>query len=311
MKSGGVNVMNNPKVSIIVPCYKQAEYLPETLDSVLAQTYSNWECIIVNDGSPDNTEEVAQAYCQKDARFHYVFRENGGLSAARNTGVQHSCGEFILPLDSDDLIKPEYLAKAMARFEEYPETTLVYCQACFFGLKEGEWILWEYSYSEILLHTNQIFCSAFYRRSDFDRVNGYDESLKRGLEDWNFWLHILTSASVVYQIPEILFCYRQRENSMIVQANRIQTSVFLEVRLRNLQKQELYFPNLVFYKYFEYDLEPVFQDTPEHYQNIVKAYVDQIVVEDKDYSWKHSLINKIAKWLGLSPIYYNKKWLGG
>ena len=67
----------NPLVSIIVPCYNQAQYLPETLDSVLAQTYPYWECIIVNDGSPDNTEEIAKHYCEKDNRFKYLFKENG------------------------------------------------------------------------------------------------------------------------------------------------------------------------------------------------------------------------------------------
>ena len=79
--------MNNPLVSIIVPCYNQAQYLPETLDSVLAQTYPYWECIIVNDGSPDNTEEIAKHYCEKDSRFKYVYKENGGLSSARNVSL--------------------------------------------------------------------------------------------------------------------------------------------------------------------------------------------------------------------------------
>ena len=119
--------MDNKKlVSVVIPCYNQAEYLPETLDSLIAQNYKNWEGIIVNDGSPDNTEEIALAYLEKDQRFKYFSKENGGLSSARNYGVKHASGEFILPLDSDDIIKPEYLEKAIEAFEKEPHLKLVW-----------------------------------------------------------------------------------------------------------------------------------------------------------------------------------------
>ena len=94
----------NHTISVIVPCYQQGEYLSETLNSVLNQTYPYWECIIVNDGSTDNTKEVAALFCQKDNRFHYIEKENQGPSIARNTGINASQGEFILPLDADDII---------------------------------------------------------------------------------------------------------------------------------------------------------------------------------------------------------------
>ena len=83
----------NPLVSIIVPCYNQAQFLPEALQSVLEQTHTNWECIIVNDGSPDNTEGVAQEWLVKDSRFKYVYKENGGLSSARNAGLDKVVGD--------------------------------------------------------------------------------------------------------------------------------------------------------------------------------------------------------------------------
>ena len=100
-------------VSVIVPCYNQAIYLPEALNSLLAQTYQCWEAIVVNDGSPDETEKVALEYTWKDSRIKYVFKENGGLSSARNKGIELAQGEFILPLDADDIIHPEYMEKAM------------------------------------------------------------------------------------------------------------------------------------------------------------------------------------------------------
>lgn len=197
-----------------MPCYKQAHLLPETLDSVLAQTYPNWECVMVDDGSPDNTEEVAKIYCDKDARFKYVRKENGGLASARNYGIAHSEGEYILPLDSDDLIGVTYLEEAVERFTTHPETKLVYCQAERFGAENGLWDLPEYSF-ERLVGWNIIFCASMYRRSDFNKTDGYNTNMKYGFEDWDFWLTFLKPEDVVYRIPKVLFYYRIKGGSML------------------------------------------------------------------------------------------------
>lgn len=204
--------MKLPFISIIIPCYNQAQYLPETLDSVLRQTYEHWECIIVNDGSTDNTQVIAQNYCAKDERFRYLPKENGGVSAARNMGIQHSTGSFILPLDSDDIIADTYVEKAIRYFEAHPETKLVYCKAEFFGEIKGQWDLPPYHYQRLLLQ-NIIFCSAVYRRESYDSSAGYNENMSAGNEDWDFWLTFLNADDVVYQIPEICFYYRIRSNS--------------------------------------------------------------------------------------------------
>ena len=211
--------VNQPLVSIIVPCYKQAEYLPETLNSVLAQTYPNWECVIVNDGSPDNTEEVAQDYCKRDSRFKYVKKENGGLASARNYGIQYSSGEFVLPLDADDLIGSEYLEKAIRYFEEFPETKLVYCKAELFGKKVEYWDLDIYDYDRFIWR-NCIFCTAMFRRHDYDKTKGYNVNMVHGYEDWDFWLTLLKREDVVYCIDEVLFYYRIKEISMSTELNK-------------------------------------------------------------------------------------------
>lgn len=202
------------KVSIIVPCYRQAEYLIEALDSVLAQTYKNWECVIVNDGSPDNTEEVAKLYCQKDGRFKYVSQLNQGLAAARNTGIRNSFGTFVLPLDSDDWIDATYVEKALACFERNTETKLVYCKAVLFGAEEGLWDLPEYHYQD-LLWKNCIFCTSMFRRSDYDATGGYNPNMRYGFEDWDFWLSLLSKKDRVHCIDEPLFHYRVKEGSML------------------------------------------------------------------------------------------------
>ena len=109
-----MTTMEEPLVSIITPCYNQAQYLSEALDSVLRQTFANWECIIVNDCSSDNTEEVAMSYCNKDARFRYCpLDHNQGLCTARNNGIGMSSGKYILPLDADDIIADCYLEEAV------------------------------------------------------------------------------------------------------------------------------------------------------------------------------------------------------
>lgn len=199
-------------VSIIVPCYKQAQYLAETLDSVLAQTYKNWECIIINDGSPDNCEEIANIYIQKDKRIKYVWQENSGVSAARNNGISHSNGEYILPLDADDIIESSYIEKAINRFISFPETKLVYCKADTFGVTNGDWCLDDYDYEKIIWG-NCIFCSALFRRIDYDQTNGYNVNMVYGNEDWDFWLSLLKKDDIVYRIDEVLFHYRTKSIS--------------------------------------------------------------------------------------------------
>lgn len=91
-------------VSIVVPCYNQARFLDEALNSVLCQSYAHWECIIVNDGSPDNTREVVEEWLKRDSRFIYIEKENGGLSSARNRGLEIAKGNYIQFLDADDLL---------------------------------------------------------------------------------------------------------------------------------------------------------------------------------------------------------------
>ena len=203
----------SPKFSIIVPCYQQAEYLNEALLSVQNQTFTNWECIIINDGSNDKTEEIAEYWCNSDSRFRYLKQENKGLSSARNEGIKIALGSYILPLDADDKIGEHYLEKAFP-FIENNEKKLVYCKAKKFGLENVNWKLPTYSYSKLLIG-NIIFCSAIFRKVDFFLTSGYDESMKIGYEDWDFWLHLLSKEDKVHQLNSIEFFYRIKSRSML------------------------------------------------------------------------------------------------
>lgn len=198
-------------ISIIVPCYNQAQFLEECLQSIIEQTYKNWECIIINDGSCDDTESIAKKWTQKDSRFKYLYKENGGLSSARNLGIKKAQGEWILPLDADDKIGNKYLEFAE---KEFYNSNLVYCKARFFGTVNKDWNLPSYNFKNLLL-SNHIFNPSFFKKEDWKKAEGYDTNMMYGLEDWEFWINILKDKKTrVTQLNYLGYYYRQRENSM-------------------------------------------------------------------------------------------------
>ncbi len=205
-------------VSIIVPCYKQAHYLKESLRSVQLQSHEHWECIIVNDGSPDHTEEVAQQWCDSDARFRYVSKPNGGLSSARNVGIKNAKGAFILPLDADDILHRDYLKMTVPELENNEQLAIVTCYSNFFEgtidniIHKTEPIGTTY---HALLFENNIIATSLYRKTSWEQVGGYDEEMRQGFEDWEFWISILKGGKEFMVVPSYLFNYRKAKKSML------------------------------------------------------------------------------------------------
>lgn len=202
------------KVAVIVPCYNHGLYLGECLDSVLQQTFSDWVCVVINDGSKDDSRDIALEYCKQDSRIHYLQQRNMGLSAARNNGIRCCQSEYILPLDADDMIAPTYLEKTVSVADKDPEIKLVYTDCHLFGLFDQPFDLPNYSF-RLLLQRNIITATALFRRQDFLNTPGYDEKLKHGSEDWDLWLSLLDQDSIVYKVNETSFEYRQKEESMV------------------------------------------------------------------------------------------------
>lgn len=240
------------KVSVIIPCYNQGKYIDEAVSSVLSQTYKSFEIIIVNDGSTDKfTNELLKTYSRPKTRI--IFTRNRGVSTARNLAISESKGEYILPLDADDKIAPEYLEKAMHFFENdiVGDVGIVYCLAEFFGKKSGLWNLPEFSFEEILLR-NMIFCSAFFRKSDWQKVGGYNDNMKDGYEDWDFWLSLIEAGVGVYKIPDVLFYYRIKRGS---RCNAMSEKEKFEMRLQIFDNHEkLYRDNLKsIFRYLDFD----------------------------------------------------------
>jgi glycosyltransferase involved in cell wall biosynthesis len=220
--------MKTPVISVIVPCYNQAHFLSEALESVLAQTYPDWECIIINDGSPDNTEEVAKEWCIKDIRFKYLKKENGGLSSARNAGLKRSSGKYIQFLDADDVIDKTKFDKQISQLKETSDFALSYCDyfpSTEFNLNEvypGRYLTPKFKNGEYLaeLITNwetrlSIPCHCFLFDSRLFLENNifFDEKLPNH-EDWECWMNIFALNPKVYFLNEKLAIYRIRSGAM-------------------------------------------------------------------------------------------------
>lgn len=199
-------------VSVVIPCYNQAHFMEETVQSVLNSTYASIEIILVNDGSTDNTEEVARQLQNKFENVSYYYQKNSGPSVARNHGIRQANGVYILPLDSDDLISADYISEAVRAFEADEQVKVVYCEAEKFGEKSGKWNLKPFS-PALLARDNMIFVSALFKKKDWEKCGGYSEDMIWGREDWEFWIKMLKDGGKVVKLPITGFYYRIRHNS--------------------------------------------------------------------------------------------------
>ena len=229
-----------PRISIIIPCYNGAKYIRETLDCLLKQTIEDWECIIVNDGSIDNSLEILKEYAEKDPRYKYIDKKNEGPAIARNTAIAASSGKYIMPLDADDLIAPFYAEKAIDYLQNHPKCKVVYGEAEYFDGRTGVWELPEYNY-DTELWKNSIFCTAVYRRLDYDKTIGYNPNMKFGNEDWDFWLSLLGIDDEVYKIPETVLYYRIHGESRTSDLLNNAKESYLQMILNHF---DIYLPHL-------------------------------------------------------------------
>jgi len=216
----GRNVNSAPKISVIMPSYKTAEYICETLDSALGQTFRDFEVVVINDGSPD-TVELELALTPYFDDIVYIAQANAGAGVARNTGIVNSGGELIAFLDSDDLWYPDFLASQSA-FLAANGYDMVYCDAALFGVPsvEGQTFM-EGAPStgtadlEALLdlRCSVITSGTIVKKEVISRVGGF-EMERVPSEDFHLWLRIAKSgASIGYQLKELLK-YRVRMDGL-------------------------------------------------------------------------------------------------
>jgi glycosyltransferase involved in cell wall biosynthesis len=205
-----------PTVSIVVPAYNQCRYLGDAIRSAMTQTHANLEVIVVDDGSTDDTAAVCRSFT--DTRVRYVWQENRGLSAARNTGIRESRGEFLTFLDSDDLFLPEKVALLLGAFERDPDLGLVAGQAVLIdqhGQRLGE--VFDRPLpdepTDLLLGNPLHVGSVLLRRGWQERVGLFDESL-RSYEDWDLWLRLARAGCKMGWVPQPVSLYRFHQDQM-------------------------------------------------------------------------------------------------
>ncbi len=205
-----------PKVSVIIPCYNHAHYLEAALASALCQSYTDWEAIVVDDGSTDDTAETAETFFGKfpQRQWKLVKQANGGLASARNAGVKHAAGEYILPLDADDMLSPVYLERTVPLLDDDPRLGYVYVVVDCFGEEHRTWTGGAFDFRK-LLENNMMACSTLFRKKAWEEAGGYNPNMKFGFEDWNLWVGMGEKGWFGKFLQEPLFLYRKHGASML------------------------------------------------------------------------------------------------
>lgn len=279
------------KVSIIIPCYNQCEFIAETINSVKKQRFKDYEIIIINDGS---TEKGAVQFLNKftDVDTKVLHIENTGVSAARNYAIKHGNGEYILPLDADDCIDELFLHETVAILDAMPEIEAVRTGVKYFGAINHEEILPIYSRRRHLLQ-NLFFNTTLFRKTSFLNVGGYDEQFLIGWEDWDLFLRLIENEEQVFAIDRPYYFYRIKLSSR--NAN-------LQEEKKQKAEQQLYKKHLE--TYLQYFPEPLSLLRELDFLQAEKAAFEQV---------KKSIYQSATYRLGhimLSPVKMIKHFLG-
>jgi glycosyltransferase involved in cell wall biosynthesis/SAM-dependent methyltransferase len=211
---------DNPLISVIMPAYNSAEHIAEAIESVLIQNYRNFELIVVDDGSTDGTKDVIAGF--KDDKIQYFYKENAGPASARNLAIKKSKGVFIIFLDTDDMITPDFIAKHLQEFEKNPEMDLVYCDDCLIDENDKPIrVIKRQKYTNRQLLIRDLFRNGFpiipfrtcLRRSVFDKIGLFDESLLVG-EDYDMIRRFVKHGLKIHHLNGALYLRRIAENSL-------------------------------------------------------------------------------------------------
>ncbi len=240
---------NLPLISIIIPCYNDVQYIEQSVNSALNQTYSNKEVIVVDDGSNRETKEVLKKLAPKITKL--ITQENQGQSTARNVGIKEAKGEYILVLDSDDFFESTFSEKAIAVFLKKNELKIVTCQANLI-FKHGLSVVYTPKGGSILdfIFSNSALGTSMFKKGDWNFCGGYDESMRKGFEDWEFFIRLLKSGGEAEVIQEPLYNYRKGKDSTTLKANKIKYELlkYIYFKHKELYKEnyELFVSHLLF-----------------------------------------------------------------
>ena len=199
-----------PKVSFIIPCYKQDQLMREAILSCLNQEVKLFEIIVVDDGSPDNTSTIAKEYPVK-----LIQQENKGLPAARNAGIKEARGEWIVCLDADDKVREDFIGKFLN-----VDGDIISVGVQEFGDCNRNWStkIKNPTYYDMILNGNLLICSSPFKKKVWETIRGFDENMRDGYEDYDFWLRALKAGFKITSIPDQIFLYRRHGQTMSQQS---------------------------------------------------------------------------------------------
>jgi len=209
-----------PLVSVIMPAYNAAEHIAEAIESVLIQNYRNFELIVVDDGSTEDTKDIVASF--KDDKIKYLYKDNGGPSSARNLAINKAKGQYIMPLDADDMMTPDFIAKHLAEFEKHPDVDLVYCDVLLIGknsnpiriMNKPEYQDRRYLIRDLLRAGHPVVPFRLgIRRSVFDRIGFYDEDLLIA-EDYDMMRRFVKAGLKAHHLSETLHLRRMHADSL-------------------------------------------------------------------------------------------------
>ena len=214
--------MTHPRVSILMPVYNVAPYLREAMDSILTQTFQDFELIVLDDCSPDNSSEILDTYT--DERIvRYRGEKNMGLSNVLNVGLQMARGEFIARMDNDDLSTPERLATQVAYLDAHPEIDLCSCGMELFGAKHETWVR-EANVEDVkitaLFHSPILHASSMWRRASFERVGLRFLQEMVPAEDYDMWTRAMAAGLRLVNIPQVMYKYRIHPSQATTQTDK-------------------------------------------------------------------------------------------
>jgi glycosyltransferase involved in cell wall biosynthesis len=209
-----------PAVSVVMPAYNVAPYIGEAIESVLSQTWGDFELLIVDDGGTDGSAAIAETYGASDPRVRVIRQANAGISAARNHGLRVATSPVIAVLDSDDTWAPTYLERQLSILRDHPEVDIVTGNAWFLGssLHGQPARPWPDSrpaptLADILADETAVFIMSVFRRRVYETIGPFDENLRTN-EDYDFWLRAACAGFVFYRNDTPLGHYRRRGNSL-------------------------------------------------------------------------------------------------
>ncbi|MGQ7945248.1 glycosyltransferase family A protein [Flavobacterium sp. WC2509] len=249
-------------ISIIIPCYNDWQYVEQAVNSALNQTYVNKEVIVVDDGSNAKTKEVLKRLEPKITKL--ITQENQGQSKARNVGIKASKGNYILVLDSDDYFELTFCEKAILFFLNDDEVKIVSCFANLL-LEDGTSSVYKTQGGEIsdFLGANNALGTSLFKKSDWVNSGGYDESMRKGFEDWEFFIRLLKNGGYTKVIQEPLYNYRKKNNSTTTIANSKKYELLEYIYLKH---QELY--KIHFHSFVTFMLSRIEREETEKLKNL-------------------------------------------